>query len=111
MSADKSIVVRGVGAVSPAGWGINALRDALTRGEPIPAKNLARPGWNHSLRVRQTPPPSSRPSFLSHARLRRTSPVAQFTVSAALEALGGDFAGCTNGQRLGIVYCAMCGCV
>jgi hypothetical protein len=43
--------------------------------------------------------------------LRRTSPVAHFTVAAALEAVGGDFAGSTNGQRLGIVYCAMCGCV
>jgi hypothetical protein len=111
MSADKSIVVRGVGAVSPAGWGINALRDTINRGEPIPPKDLARPGWNHALRVRQTPPPSARPSFVSHARLRRTSSVAHFTVSAALEALGGDFAGCTNGQRLGIVYCAMSGCV
>ncbi len=111
MSAIPRILVCGLGAVSPAGWGMTALREALSRSQPLPAKDLARPGWDHALRVRQTPAPSPRPSFVSHPRLRRTSPVAQFTVGAALEALGEDFARCADGLRLGIVYCAMSGCV
>jgi len=49
---------------------------------------------------------------LSHARLRRTSPIAQYAVAAALEAIGSDAAAHANGShRLGIIYCAMTGCV
>jgi hypothetical protein len=44
--------------------------------------------------------------------LRRTSPIGQYATAAALEALGGDFsAGGNRLSRLGIVYCAMSGCV
>jgi 3-oxoacyl-(acyl-carrier-protein) synthase len=44
--------------------------------------------------------------------LRRTSPISQFAVAAALEALGTDASKVTAGQhRLGIVLCVMSGCV
>ena len=63
------------------------------------------------MRVRAVPAPSSRPSFVNHARLRRTSPIAQHTVGAALEALG-ENANATNGaNRLGVIVCVMSGCV
>jgi 3-oxoacyl-(acyl-carrier-protein) synthase len=53
-----------------------------------------------------------RPAFLAHARLRRTSPIAHYAVSAALEALGGEAAKVSSGElRLGIIYCALTGCV
>lgn len=107
----SEIFVCGVGVVSPAGWGIKPFREALARGEPITTKDLPRPG-NDPLRVRQVPAASPRPPFTTHPRLRRTSPIAHYAVSAALEALGDDAAKVTAGaMRLGIVYCALTGCV
>jgi hypothetical protein len=111
MSTPDKIFIQGAGAVSPAGWGLPAFRDALQKNLPLPTKDLARPGWEQPLRVRQTPAAMPRPAFMAHARLRRTSPIAQFVVSAALEALGEDAAKVSQGLRLGIVYCAMSGCV
>src|SRR2546425_12767630 len=58
MSSGENIFVHGIGAVSPAGWGVLPLREALARSEPLPVNELARPGWTRSLRVRPVPPPS-----------------------------------------------------
>jgi 3-oxoacyl-(acyl-carrier-protein) synthase len=45
-------------------------------------------------------------------RLRRSSPIAQFVVASALEALGADRQSVEEGKiRLGLVLCTMCGCV
>jgi len=108
----SQIFIHGVGAVSPAGWGVAALREALERNEVLPWKELARPGWTKSLHVRQLPPPPSRPAFLAHPRLRRTSAITQYAVAAALEALGKDAAQFNQSPlRLGIVLCVMSGCV
>ena len=108
---NTGVFIHGIGAVSPAGWGVPALRDAMAKGEPLPVKDFTRPGWDQPLKVRQTPPASPRPTFMAHARLRRTSPIAQYVVAAGLEALGGDAQKVAAGLRLGIVYCAMSGCV
>src|SRR5881296_3303774 len=109
-TATSDLFVHGIGAVSPAGWGVLPLREALAKGEPMPVKELTRPGWTRSLRVRPVPPPSPRP--LSHARLRRTSPITQYAVAAALEALGEDAARVNSGAlKLGIILCVMTGCV
>jgi len=108
----SEIVIRGTGVVSPAGWATAALREAIRRGETLPAKNLAHPGKPGGLQVRGVPPPNPRPAFFGHARLRRTSPIAQYTVAAALEALGGDAARVSSGSlRLGVILCVMAGCV
>lgn len=105
------IFVRGVGAVSPAGWGVEPLCQAVEQRKQLAVKELDRPGWKRSLRVR-TVPPDPRPAFLSHARLRRSSPISQYAVAAALEALGADVAKVNDGSlRLGIVCCVMSGCV
>jgi hypothetical protein len=112
MEGVARILVHGLGAVSPAGWGVPALRAALERGQPLPARDLPRPGWDKPLRARTVPPPSPKPAFLGHPRLRRTSPITQFAVGAALEALDGDVARVSSGEiRLGIVLCVMTGCV
>jgi 3-oxoacyl-(acyl-carrier-protein) synthase len=106
------IFVHGLGAVSPAGWGVAALRDALKKGLSIPAQTLARPGWENTLQVRSVPQPISRPAFFTHPRLRRANSLTQFIVAAALEALGDDAAKIqAGGLRLGIVVCVMAGCV
>lgn len=108
----NSVFVHGIGAVSPAGWGIESLRNAANGQTGIETKPLARPGWDCPLQVRQVPPPSPRPTFLAHARLRRTSPISHFGVAAALEALGDDAGLISSGQvRLGIVQCVMSGCI
>jgi 3-oxoacyl-(acyl-carrier-protein) synthase len=62
--------------------------------------------------VRQVPVPVPRPQFLAHARLRRASAISHYAVSAALEALGDEATGGSDRRlKLGIVYCAMSGCV
>jgi hypothetical protein len=108
----SKIFIRGEGAVSPAGWGVAALREALERGEPLPMKELSRPGRSEPYQIRGVPAPPQRPGFLAHARLRRTSPIAQYAVAAALEALGAEVERLQNESlNLGIVVCAMSGCV
>jgi len=106
------VFVRGWGAVSPAGWGVGPLLEAMRKGEPLATRELARPGWQKPLRVRTAGLPNPRPTFLGHSRLRRSSPIAHSAVGAALEALGPDGAnGAAALQRLGIVFCVMSGCV
>jgi 3-oxoacyl-(acyl-carrier-protein) synthase len=112
MTNSPALFIHGLGAVSPAGWGVAPFRETLARGEAIAAKDFPRPGLTRPLRVRQVPAPLPRPAFVGHARLRRTSPVAHYAVASALEALGTDAAKSTSGAlRLGIVFCAMSGCV
>ena len=100
----SGIYVAGLGAVSPAGWGVPALCRAVA-GEPIQFAPVERPGWKEPLRARRAPPLVPRPACLTHPRMRRASPISQFAVAAADEALNG-----TNGP-LGIVFCTTCGCV
>ena len=108
----SSICVRGIGAVSPAGWGMGPLNAALDKAEQLAVKELARPGWSRALPVRQVPALANRPGFFGHPRLRRSSPITQYAVAAALEALGNDAMGVSAGRiRLGIVFCVMSGCV
>lgn len=108
----KRVFVKGWGAVSPAGWGVAPLREALARGEPVPTKTIPRPGRAEPFIARGVPAPPARPAFLGHARLRRTSPIAQYAAAAATEALGPDRERFQNGSaKLGIVLCVMSGCV
>ena len=83
------VFVCGLGAVSPAGWSVAALRAALAKGEPLPVQPLERPGWEKPLRARLVPPPSAKRRFLAHPRLRRTSPITHYAAAAALEAVAG----------------------
>jgi 3-oxoacyl-[acyl-carrier-protein] synthase II len=105
------VFVAGMGAVSPAGWNVAALRQALDRGEPLPAQTVERPGWTKPLRARLVPNPAMRPEFLSHPRLRRASPITHFVVAAALEATAALRANRDPKFRLGLIACFQCGCV
>ena len=105
------IFVAGLGAVSPAGWNVAALREALDRGEPLPVQPLERPGGDKSLRARLVPAPATRPGFLAHPRLRRTSPITHYTAAAALDAVAGLRALRAEKIRLGLVVCQQSGCV
>jgi hypothetical protein len=105
------VFVAGVGAVSPAGWNVAALRQALDQGQPLPIEPLVRPGWEKPLQARPVPNPASRPEFLAHPRLRRTSPITHYAAAAALEALAGLRANQQRRCRLGLVVCLQSGCV
>jgi len=106
--SNHPISIIGLGAVSPAGWGVASLFDAVSNGKVIPASELERPGWSRGLPVRKVPPPPSRPAFLAHPRLRRASPISHFTVAAALEALGNPQVP-SPAPNLGIIFCTMAG--
>ncbi len=107
-----SIVAAGWGAVSPAGWTATELVSAMQAGAPLPVEEFVRAGATKTLRLRKVPKPATRPAFVAHARLRRTSPISSFALSAALEALGADRAQVEQGAlRLGVVFCVMSGCV
>jgi len=105
------IVIAGLGAVSPAGWNVAALREALAKGEPLPVQSVERPGWQKPLRARLVPNPVPRPEFLAHPRLRRTSPVTHYAAAAALEATACLRASPEVKRRLGLIVCLQAGCV
>jgi hypothetical protein len=108
----NGVFVAGVGAVSPAGWGMEPLEAAIAGAQALPIELMTRPGWTELLRVRRVPTANPRPGFLTEPRLRRSTPIARFVVGAALEALGHDAELVRVGRiRLGIVVCTMCGCV
>jgi hypothetical protein len=104
------VFVSGTGAVSPAGWGVGCLCEAWKSDVPLPVKTVPRPGWESPLKVRDVPPPATRPQFLSHPRLRRSAAIGQHTVAAALEAIGEDVARVQAGEfKLGIIVCVLSG--
>ncbi len=106
----KPVFVCGLGAVSPAGWGLAPFREALRTGSPLPVQTLPRPG-RKPLATRHVPAPSSRLPFLSHPRIRRASPLTHYAAAAALEATAGHTPGCRSDAQLGLVVCLQSGCV
>jgi hypothetical protein len=107
----SDVYISGMGAISPAGWGVPAMREALKKGEPLPLQSLERPGGQQPLRARLVPNPSTRPSFLAHPRLRRTSPITHYSAAAAIEALTTVAAAKEGKFRLGLVESLQTGCV
>ncbi len=104
------VFVCGLGSVSPAGWTVAALREALARNEPLPVQPLPRPGWPRPLRMRPIPNLSVRPAFLAHPRLRRASPITHYVASAALEAAQ-PVPQNHAPNRTGFIVCLQSGCV
>jgi len=112
MTREQNIFVCGSGSVSPAGWGTESLSAAWEKKSPLPTQDLARPGWENPLRIRNVPAPTARPAFLAHPRLRRSTSIAQFTVAAALEAMQSDLESIQSGAlRLGIIVAVLTGAV
>ena len=106
------IYVHGTGAVSPAGWNVAALHDALVAGVPPPLQALERPGRTKTLQVFRVPVSHPKPPFFGHPRLRRASPITHFAVGAAIEAIGPDAARIAVGElKLGVIFCAFTGSV
>ena len=105
------VFVCGLGAVSPAGWNVAAMREALAKGQPLPVQPLERPGWEKPHRARPVPPPPGQLPFLAHPRLRRTSPLTHYAAAAAIEAVAKLRPNNERTHRLGVVVCLQAGCV
>lgn len=105
------IFVSGWGAVSPAGWGVAGFRSALETGNPLPVQMLERPGWDRKLPGRMVPAPPTRPAFLSHPRLRRSSPITHYAAAAVLESLAPLQSRPDPARRFGLIVCLQSGCV
>ncbi len=104
------VFLHGAGAVSPAGWGVGAMREALAAAVPLPVQALNRPGWEKPLNVRLVPAPKERLPFMAHPRLRRAGAMTQHVVAAALEAIGAEVPEIQAGRlRLGVIVCMMAG--
>jgi hypothetical protein len=103
------VFVCGLGAVSPAGWGVPALRQALEHGHPLATATLPQPDPQRPLKFRSVPPPTGRPAFLSHPRLRRASALTQYSAAAALEALSPIPEQHRAQRKLGLVVCLQSG--
>lgn len=112
-SINESIVIKGVGAVSPAGWSADDLVSQALDGTALPHVELTRDGSNHPAKVRHVPKPAERQQFARHPRLRRASTISRFVASAGLEALGPDRAEAVrnNELQLGIIVVFATGCV
>ena len=110
-----NLAIRGVGAVSPAGWTAADLARAVSGGSDpaIPGEETRREPGAPLVRLRRVPKPATPLPFARESRLRRTSPIAQYGVSAALEALGGDrLAAIRAGAlRVAVIGTIMNGCV
>lgn len=108
------IRITGTGAVSPAGWGVPALMDALDSGTRPALSELTRERRSGSpvmTSVMRVPP--APPTLPKSPRLRRVSPISKFAVGAAIEALGPErMAKAAAGElRLGVVCALLNGCV
>jgi len=104
------VFVTGLGAVSPAGWTVAAMREALELGRPLPTKPLEQ-RRDKPLLARLVPNPVTRPDFLSHPRFRRASAITHYTASTVLEAVAPFRQACPENSRLGLIVCLQSGCV
>lgn len=106
------VFVAGLGAVSPAGWTVAAMREALEQGKALPPQPLGgHERGGTPLVARLVPAPAVRPDFLSHPRLRRTSPITHYAASAALEAITAIPPETIQGARIGLIVALQSGCV
>lgn len=90
MSSSSAIHIAGWGAVSPAGWTAADLAQAVLDRRDLPATLDLRHPDAPPIPCCRVPAPKILPAWLRQPRLRRTSPITRFAVSAALEALQCD---------------------
>ncbi len=107
------IAITGSGAVSPAGWGMKALMDALHSGERITPSLLERTSGEISISTPVLRVPAEGATTPKFARLRRTSPISKFAAAAVAEALGETrLAEIAGGKlRVGVIFTLTNGCV
>ena len=107
------ISITGTGAVSPAGWGVDALMKALRLGAEITPTLLERKSVGTLIQTPVLRVPTEGATTPKFARLRRTSPISKFAAAATAEALGEErLAAITAGNlRAGVIFTLINGCV
>lgn len=108
-----NLSITGTGAVSPAGWGVKAMMNALATGKPIKPSLLDRTTGETPFQTSVLRVPSENATTPKFARLRRTSPISKFAAAAVMEALGESrLAAIAAGElRVGVVFTVINGCV
>lgn len=101
----RTLGLLGWGAVSPAGWGMDALAEAMAAGAALPTMDVPAPAGAprpHPGRL----VPAKKDPLLAHPRLRRAGRISHFSAAASLEALGEQRAEevKSGALRLGLVY-------
>ncbi|MES2657858.1 MAG: beta-ketoacyl synthase N-terminal-like domain-containing protein [Verrucomicrobiota bacterium] len=108
-----SIAITGTGAVSPAGWGVAALMDAVRAGKPLTPSVLERLSVETIVRTPVLRVPAEGATTPKFARLRRTSPISKFAAAAVAEALSeirlAEIA--AGNLRVGVIFTLTNGCV
>ncbi len=109
----SGLVISGIGAVSPAGWGVPALMASLATGDALPTSEIERPLEDGVVRTQVLKVPSDPTAMPKFARLRRTSPISKFAAAAVAEALGPDriAASVAGDLRIGVIFTLTNGCV
>lgn len=109
----RPISIRGTGAVSPAGWGVDALMRSLQSGESPPSSWLERAVGDALVRTKVRRVPADGATVPKFARLRRASPISKFAAAATAEALGAErLEDIAAGKlRVGVIFTLTNGCV
>jgi Beta-ketoacyl synthase, N-terminal domain len=107
------VAITGTGAVSPAGWGVEALMRLLQSGATIERSTLERMSGETQVITPVLRVPAEGATTPKFARLRRTSPISKFAAAAVAEALGDTrMAAITAGEsRVGVIFTLTNGCV
>lgn len=109
----SGLVISGIGAVSPAGWGVPALMASLAAGDALRTSEIERPLEDGVVRTQVLKVPVDPTATPKFARLRRTSPISKFAAAAVAEALGPDriAASVAGDLRIGVIFTLTNGCV
>lgn len=107
-----NLSITGTGAVTAAGWGVEAMISALSSGQTIAPTLLERAIGEEKITTPVLRVPMDGATTPKHPRLRRTSPISKFAAAAAMEALGAErLARIPNGLRVGVIFSLTNGCV
>jgi len=107
-----NLAITGTGAVTPAGWGVEAMMTALSSGQTIAPALLERAIGEVKFSTPVLRVPVDGATTPKHPRLRRTSPISKFAAAAAMEALGEErLTKIAGGLRVGVIFTLTNGCV
>jgi hypothetical protein len=109
----KPISITGIGAVSPAGWGVTALMNAIDQVDAISPSFLTRLLGEVEIRTPVLRVPAEGATTPKFPRLRRASPISKFAAAAVVEALGDDRLAqiAAENLRVGVIFTLTNGCV
>lgn len=107
------ISIAGIGAVSAAGWGVQALCEAVGLERKIEPSMLVRESFGVTVSTPVLRVPEAGANVPKFARLRRASAISKYAAAAVVEAVPADrMAASLAGEfRIGVITTLMNGCV